>query len=314
MSFILREQQQLIALKKEDTYATDSVPSAADALLVQDISIKAVDANVTARNNVTGRLGAQGSISNSIKVTGSFAVELAGSGAAGTSPAYERCYLSAGVASVTTAATSVAYSLIDTGYESDTLAWYVGNVLHKIIGVRGAFKWDLSAGGVPKLMYNFTGLYITPKIEAQPAGVDLSAFKIPKSVSGRTVSLFNFFGQTLAMKSLSVDPGIDVVHLDEVNDESVQITGRSGSLSVTFREPDLATINFFDLVANNAIGAMNYQLGTDVTDDGHIFALGLASSQLKSIDRSFDQGISYLKVDADIIRSSDDSEILWEHR
>jgi len=309
----LYEQHQLVLAKIEGTYGVDAAPVAANAMM-GTIKVNPLEGNVAKRNNQTGWLGNQGSIRTGSYVTVELAIELAGSGTKDLPPAYAVLYKACGVAEVVTATTKVDYSLIDSNYQSVSLYYYADKALHKVLGARGSVKFGLSAGGIPTLTFSLIGLYVTPSHSATPPTGDFSAFQIPHGVHADTVPVCTFFGQAVNMTELEVDPGMKAVYRNVVNDESVVISSREGSVNITFEEPLVSSVNFFDLAQRSQYGALAYQLGVDVTDAGNIFELAVPQIQITNVSRSYSEGIAHLQLQGDIVPSTRNADLSFTHR
>lgn len=109
MSFLTRKRALLS--KIETTYGVDPVPTgAADAILMSNLTVSPMEMTLTQRQNVKAYMGANPNVLAAIYAKLSFDVEVAGSGTAGTAPAYDEllraCALSA--TSLATAVTGTA--------------------------------------------------------------------------------------------------------------------------------------------------------------------------------------------------------------
>ena len=69
-------------------------------------------------------------------------------------------------------------------------------------------------------------------------------------------------GEDIVLESLSIDVGNSVVHDDRPNEESVKITDRNMTGSISFIAPTLSTKNYFTTAEANTIGALTIQHGT----------------------------------------------------
>ena len=313
------EEKQMIfvSVRVGGNYGDDDTPdaTATNAMMASNIGHKPLEGSRISRDVIKGFLGATGELQISSYVELSFDVELSGSGDKVLPPAYSSLYHLCGVSEKLTALTSVDYALVDSGYKDGTIYYYVDGVLHKMLGARGFFSFTLGTGGIPKLSFTFMGLYVEPSAVGALPVADFSAFKMPKPATSSTLSVFNFFGQPLLMSELSVTPGMSVSHLDVANQEEIEFSGtRAGSISLKFRAPAFGTINFFALKQSGAKGALNYQLGTDVDDDGFIFDLNIPVLDVKNVTRSFSEGKSWLQVESDITPTAANNDLNWQHR
>lgn len=150
----------LITAKIETTYGVDSVPTgAANALLISDQSITPLDAQNIDRDLVRGSFGASEQLVGPASVKLSYSVELAGSGTAGTAPAWgallQACACSEGVLATPA---RVEYMPASTGLKSLTQYYFDDGLLHKLLGCMGDCTLTAKVGERPMLKFEFTGL------------------------------------------------------------------------------------------------------------------------------------------------------------
>lgn len=314
MTLILREQDQVILLRKEVTKGTDPGVAAADALLVHDIEVNTLEGEVTDRKNFVGFMGSQGAIRLNQYCTVKFAVELGGSGVKDTPVPYNAVYMIAAHAEAITATTKVDYTPVSETLDSASLAYFVGPIKHLVTALMGSLDWELGTKGLPRLVFNGVGLYNAPSNAGAPTGINLSAFKVPTPINADTVSLCTLDSVAVGMTDLKLTGGAKAEYFNEVNTETVDIVSRESKLSITFREDDPATKNWWTLAQSNAYVPLAFQRGTDVTDDGDIFELSIAQLQLRNCKRSFDKGISYLALEADVVPVTKNSDYVITHR
>ena len=100
----LLTRKQLILVKAESTYGTDSSPAGTDALLVRSIDVTPLEAEVVSRDLIRPYLGNSDQLLANTRVMMSFQVELAGSGAAATAPRFGGLLKACGMAETTTSA------------------------------------------------------------------------------------------------------------------------------------------------------------------------------------------------------------------
>ena len=309
------QQEQVIVAKIETNYGVDATPAAAnDAFIVSNLKHTALDGSTEERNNMTGFLGNQGNIRTGSFVRVEFEVELGGSGIVDVAPPWSVFYRASALALAVNTGVDVSVTPIDASYESLTIYYYAGDVLHSAVGCRGTVKWKLGTDGIPKAVFTFIGLYQTPSKVSKPSAT-FPTVQIPLAVNKANVPVMTFFGQSVSMKTLEVDAGNEVEYDQVVNDESVNMTGRgNGKVNIKFREPDLAVINFFDLAEKSQYGAMAYQLGTDVTDAGNIFEMSVPNIQVSSVERVYEKNISYLQISGDIVPIARNLDFTVVHR
>lgn len=297
------KQVVLFGIRETGVYGDDAAPTA--AMLASNISHTALAGTTATRDNFKGYLGNTGTLRATNYQELTFDVELAGSGAAGTAPAYGGLLRACGVAEVISVGVDVQYSPIDSGHEDGTIYYYYDDILHKMTGVRGSVDFVQDLGGLWKMQFKFIGLYNDAE-EATPSTTNTSLFKTPIVANSQTVSTFSFFGQTmLQMTKLTVTPGIEVNHFDATNQEEVEISDRNGTMSTTIREPDLSTINFFKKTKQGDEGSLTVQLGSTT---GQIVLFDIPNIQLSGTTRGEEQNKSNLTITGDIVPTTAGSD------
>jgi hypothetical protein len=97
-------RKRLILSKIETTYATDSSPAGTDAILVRNLDITPIEADVVSRDLVRPYLGNYDQLLAQTRVSITFQVEMAGSGTGGTAPKYNSLLRACGLAETLLAA------------------------------------------------------------------------------------------------------------------------------------------------------------------------------------------------------------------
>lgn len=237
----------VVLARMESVYGTDPVPAAAThAMLFQTVEW-AADAEVAPRPMVLPFHGNDpfSVVARRCSLTG--AVDLAGSGTAGTAPAYAPWLRSCGLAEVVTADTDVTYSPISAGYESETFYHYLDGSLHKGKGVRGDFAVELMAKQIPKLTFTMMGLYTAPGAAALPTPT-LTAFKDPVPVDDSNTGKLTIGAEQLPFTSFRYTHGNQVTRRELPGRSSVIIGGRAPSLEFTVEAPDAVSPDLYAMI------------------------------------------------------------------
>jgi hypothetical protein len=98
----LLTRKQLLLVKAEATYATDSSPAGTDALLVRSIDVTPLESDVVSRELIRPWLGNSDQLLANQRVLINFQIELTGSGAAATAPRFGALLKACGMAETTT--------------------------------------------------------------------------------------------------------------------------------------------------------------------------------------------------------------------
>ena len=149
----LRTSQTIICAKAESSYASDPTVAGSNAILCQSIEITPLTGDTVSRELVRGYMGQYENFNVNTHVQLTAVVELAASGSAGTSPAYDNLLLSCGTELTTVSSTSSTYTPLATA-GSSTIYYFIDGQRHKIFGARGSFSINLSVSAIPTITFN----------------------------------------------------------------------------------------------------------------------------------------------------------------
>ncbi len=258
--------ETVILAKVEAVKGTDSIPtSAANAILVSDVTFTPLEGEEVERNNIRPYFGDGGSTMVTQYAKLAFSVEWAGVGAAGSVPGYEPL-LRAGCASVTVnAATDVRFAPVTRGQESVTIYIMVGPNLQKMTAGMLNVKITAPAKSIPKLQVEITGTYkAATAAGVMPAPV-YAAFQDPFGVNKANTTL-DLHGAAVAASAFEFDFGNVVIKRDMINVDSVAITDRKSKGSVTFDNTPVADKNWVELARQGARGPLHLTHGPGPTN------------------------------------------------
>ena len=171
-----------ILLKTETTSGTDAVPTGtSDALLVSNVSVTPINANLVNRELIRPYLGGSEQLVGTRYAQISFDLEIAGSGTVATAPAWASALRACGMAQTLTATVRADYTPVSSNFESATIYHFDDGIRHTFTGCRGEVTIKFNQGERPMLSLSFTGLYTTPSAAALPT-VTLTAWRTPQVV------------------------------------------------------------------------------------------------------------------------------------
>jgi hypothetical protein len=239
-------KKRFLVAKIEGVYGTDSLPTGAQAIQCNDLSITPLESDLSERGLLRPFLGASEKLTAAARVKIEATVELTGSGAAGTVPNVDALLRACGMAAVTTAGVSVAYNPVSGAFESATLYFNQDGLLHKCTGSRGTWSIDMKTKAIPTLKFSMTGIYSPVVDAAAPASV-YSGVQTPVIVgAATTVSLHGFAG---AVESLNINLGVNVAYRELINNsKSIAITDRASDGDITLEMPTVAAKDWFAAV------------------------------------------------------------------
>ena len=233
MALLLRKR--LIAIETESTYGTDPTVSGADAVLVRDLSITPQSSDVVSRDLIRPYYGASQQLLANTRVECTFSVELAGSGTAGTAPAYGKALKACGLAETVVANTSVTYDPVSSSFSSVTIHYNIDGVRHKVTGCRGNVALSANVGEIPTLDFTFTGIYNAPDDTAllTPTYANQDDPLIFKNGNTSSFQLLSYAG---ALQSFSFDLGNATTYRELVGgSKEVLITDRAAGRFSLYR-------------------------------------------------------------------------------
>ncbi len=255
-------RKRLILVKKEVTYGTDSSPAGTDALLVRNLDITPIEADLVSRDLIRPYLGNSPQLLANSRVSITFQVEMAGSGTAGTAPRYGSILQACGMSETIVATTSVTYAPVSAAFASATIYFNNDGVLHKATGCRGTFTLNAAVGEIPTIDFTMTGVYNAPTDTAAPA-VTYSTQASPLVFKQGNTSAFQFFSYAGCLQSVSFDIANSTVYRELVGcTKEVLITDRKPAGTVMIEAPTLATKDYFNLAQTETTGNLTFLHGT----------------------------------------------------
>jgi hypothetical protein len=293
-------RKKILLAKIESLYADDPTPTGAlNAIQTKDLEIDPLEGEALSRKLDRDSFGADLSTLVGKHVRVRFKVEVAGSGAAGTAPAYGVLLRACGHSETVNAGVDVTYTPIDESVPSVYSYFKRGLVLHKIAGARGMVKMVASKRNYGYFEFEFIGLYVGPVASSAITAV-LTAFQRPVPFRASTVDC-DLAGVTVGLHEISIDGGQKVEFYEHSEEESIQITDRESKFSAKFEEPEIGTHDFFADISTDTTGAFDFQIGTTA---GNIVQVTAATSQIGTLKVSDTQGVSTFDVTGTLVPDS----------
>lgn len=288
----LLTRRRTILAKTETTYGVDPTPTgSANAILIRNLNVTPLNAELASRDLVRPYLGNSEQLIASKHVQLDFEVELAGSGTAGTAPAYNVLLKACGLAE-TDGVSDVVYAPVSSGFGSATIYFNIDGVLHKVTGARGNMEITINARAIPFMKFTFTGIYNAPSDAALPT-VDYSAFQTPLAANTSNTTNFSFFSFAGVLESLSLNLGNEITYRSLIGSESVIMTDRKVSGTAVFEAPLTATKDFFAAALASTLGALSITHGTTA---GNKFQIASSRIDIANPTYTDNNGIHMLSV------------------
>lgn len=290
----LLSRKRLILAKTETTYGTDPTPTgAANAILVRNLEITPLQADTVTRDLIRPYLGNSDQLLAQTRVEVTFEVELAGSGAAGTAPAYGPVLKACGLSETVSASTSVTYAPVSSSFSSVTIYFHNDGIRHKVTGCRGTFELSAEVGQIPVISFTMTGIYNAPTDEALPTPTYANQVA-PLIFKNGNTSNFSIFSYAGCLQSLSFQIANEVVYRELVGctKESL-IVNRAPAGDVVIEAPTITAKDFFTIATGSATGSISFQHGATA---GNIVTFTTAQADIANPSYSDQDGIQMLNL------------------
>ncbi|MGS1128471.1 hypothetical protein ACVCL3_15860 [Rhodanobacter sp. UC4437_H4] len=299
MSKILFRKKTLLAAKEVTYGVAAALDAATNAIQTSQLAISPLEGDALNLNLDKPNFGADLGTMVGKHVMVTFRVPVAGSGVAGTAPAWGVLLAGCGHTETLLAddagpPVTVASAVYTPGDDSDslTMKFVQDKTLHQITGARGSVKLVTAKREYAWFEFSFMGLFNAPTNLGAALNAVYSSWKKPVPFRASTVDC-TLFGQIVGLHNLNIDFGQKVEFYEHSEEESVQITDRQANFDATFEEADIPTHDYFADVNGEAAGALLYKHGTAA---GNIVEINAANSQAQTIKRSDEQGVSALQV------------------
>lgn len=301
-----RKSRKLAALAKiETTYGVDAVPTgAANAMLMTDVAFTPMEGQEVSRDLLLPYLGHQG-----VELTGLYArlqgsVEIAGSGIAGTAPAYGPLLRACGMAEAEEAGVSVSYQPVSEDEEAASIYFNADGVRHILLGARGTWTASLAPNQIPRFRFDLMGLLGTITDVALPT-VDVATFVRPLVVN-KANTVMSLFDWTAIAESLALDYGNQVEARFLIGADSMEITDRRSTGTAVVEAKSLATKDWFAIAKARSRGALSAIHGTMA---GNIVEFDAGQVELGRPTQGQTQGILNYSLPLMLCHGSGDDEL-----
>ena len=270
---LIKKLALLVAI--EATVGTIVVPVAADSIKVSDVTLTPIEGDEVEEGVILPFFGASESTLVTLYRKVAFSVGFAGVNTAGDIPGYATLLRACACSATNTAApgpdAGTVFAPVTDDIESVTIYAVVDKQLYKMAGARGTCKIGVDAKQIPKFQFEFTGAFFP--VEAMGAMPEVSYAKFAKPLGvnklNTTLSLDGFVA---AASSFQMDFGNQVVKQDLMSVDSTEITGRSSTINVTFRNTDKATKDWIEMAREGVKVELELRHGQAATNTVKITA------------------------------------------
>ena len=294
-----------IYVAKEAVSGTEQAIARANVRLAKDVSMDGLKGDIASRelerdvgtNSPAGFANARRGFK--------YALELVGSGAAGTAPVWMNDLTFCGMAEpVLVAGVSATQRFAEKGValNSCTAHYYLGAERRRAIGARGTWSLMIEGGTAkkPYVMYDMIGFPaggIVPD-EVALAGVDdyaaFATVPLPASPENTSFTLGNY---ALALRSAKIDANIDVSPRYLASKKYINLGDRTSSAEFMVERPSVAVKNYY----TNLIGET--QIPFDLIHGlvaGNICQITEQNAQIIGVEDALEGDVPMLKINAQL--------------
>lgn len=301
-------KKMLLIAAVQPAVGTPAVPTAAaNALLVRGLSPEPIVADQVSRDLIRPYKGNSGKLTAGEHRKVSFEVELAGSGTAGTAPAWGPVLVGCGFAETVTAGTDVRYEPVSEGEPVLTIHCWVDGTLYKMEDARGTVSFELNPKSIPVMKFEYLGTYAAPTEGAMPTDADYSAFEQPLVVGKRNTPTLEIFGYAGCTSAFSVDMAAQIAWRELINCAGTASPDRQPTGNITMELPKVTDKDWAEIVRRSDTGLLSIVHGIT---PGNIVELQMPAIQPGPFTLNDDAGVAMIQMPFDVNPVDGDDELV----
>jgi len=290
-------RKKFLIAKIESSYGVDPSPvGGSDAIQVTNLEITPIESDNVQAAAYQGFIGnsTRGTLVANKRVSVTFEVELAGSGAAGTAPAFGPLLKSCGFNEVSVPSTSTTYQLESAGFDSATLYCFYDGTRHKITGARGTISFNLTAGQFATASFSMIGIYNAPDDTALSGSFTVANQAAAIEVNDTNMTTATFHGVTGArIESFDLALNNELVYKETASSKEVFITNRAVGGTAVIEAPAVGTTDYFAKAVGVTTGSTSLVLGAT---GGNIVTLTAAQTDITGVSYGDTNGVISLSM------------------
>lgn len=289
-------RKKFLIAKIESSYGVDPTPvGGSNAIQVTNLDVTPIESDNVQAAAYQGFIGnsTRSTLVANKRVSVTFDVELAGSGTAGTAPAFGPLLKSCGLSETVVADTSVTYAGVSSSFDSATIYCFYDGTRHKITGARGSVSFNFTAGQFAVASFNFIGIYNAPD------GTAASTFTVANQaaaleVNDTNVTTCTFHGVTSTrLESIDLALNNALTYKETASSQEVLITDRAAGGTAVIEAPVIGTTDFFAKAVASATGASTIVIGAT---GGNIVTLNAPQTDITGCSYGDTNGVISLSM------------------
>ena len=290
-------RKKFLIAKIESSYGVDPSPvGGSDAVQVTNLELTPIESDNVQAATFQGFIGnsTRGTLVANKRVSVTFDVELAGSGTAGTAPAFGPLLKSCGLSETTVAATSVTYAPVSSSFDSATIYCFYDGTQHKITGARGSVTFNMTAGQFATASFNFIGIYNAPDNTALSGSFTVANQAAAIEVNFTNVTTATFHGVTsVRLESIDLALNNELLYKETASSKEVLITNRAAGGTAVIEAPAVGTTDYFAKAVAVTTGSSSFVLGATA---GNIVTVNAAQTDITGVSYGDTNGVISLSM------------------
>ena len=290
-------RKKVLVAKEEVTYGTDPTPTGtANGIQVSSLEVTPIESDNVQAATFQGFLGSstRGTLVANKRVSVSFDVELAGSGSAGTAPAFGPLLKACGLSETIVANTSATYAPVSSNFDSATIYCFYDGTRHKITGARGSVSFNFVAGQFAVASFNFIGIYNNPDATALSGTFTVQNQAAALEVNDTNLTTATFFGNTSQrIESLDLALNNALIYKETASSKEVLITDRAAGGTAVIEAPAIGTTDYFAATRVTSTASSSLVLGATA---GNIVTMTMAQTDVTGVTYGDTNGVVSLSM------------------
>ena len=290
-------RKKFLVAKIEATEGTDPTPvGGSNAIQISSLELTPMESDNVQAAAFQGFIGnsSRATLTANKRVSVAFDVELGGSGAAGTAPAFGPLLKACGCSETIVADTSATYAPVSASFDSVTLYCFYDGTRHIITGARGTVSINLSAGQLATMSFQFTGIYNNPDSTALSGTFTVANQAAALEVNNTNVTTATFFGETSQrIESLDFALNNSLTYKETASSQQVLIVDRAPGGTAVLEAPARSTTDYFEDARGNSTASSSIVLGGTA---GNITTLTMAQTDVTGISYGDTNGVISLTM------------------
>ena len=289
-------RKKFLIAKIESSYGTDPTPTGGDAVQVTNVEVTPIESDNVQAAAYQGFIGnsTRGTLVANKRVAITFDIELGGSGAAGTAPAFGPLLKSCGLSETIVGATSVTYAGVSSSFDSATIYCFYDGTRHKITGCRGTVGFNLTAGQFPVASFQMIGIYNAPDDTALSGSFTVANQAAALEVNDTNVTTATFHGETdVRLESLDLSLNNEFIYKETASSKEVFITNRAPGGTAVIEAPAVGTIDYFAKATAVTTASSSFVIGASA---GNIATFTMAQTDITGVSYGDTNGVVSLSM------------------